>query len=72
MRRRVPSFSSRDPGGEEQCRLGNGEVVYGPDVCFLLTSFISAVVTSVECSVADKRLRGRVAVCFAENPISKP
>ena len=71
IKRREPSFFSRDPRGE-QCRLGIGDVVNGPDVCPRLTSFARASETSVECSVADSRLWGLVTECGAENPMSNP
>ena len=60
MRRRVPSFFSRDPSGE-QCRLGIGGDAKGPDICFLESSLLIAVVISVGKSVVERRLGGWLA-----------
>ena len=64
MRRRVPSFFSLDPKGE-QCKLGQGGWRKGPEVCLRLSSLFMASVTAPGYIVADKRFFGCEAECGA-------
>ena len=59
------SFLGTAPKGE-QCKVGNGEDVKGPDVCPRLSSFWIASSTAVGLLRADRRLRALPSVIAPE------